>query len=152
LTLFSLTYRIERMKTEKFNIEKFVNVLKPLLLNNTDILFAYLHGSALHQDDFNDIDIAVYLAREATINNNPVDFEISLSLHLEKYLHFPIDIKILNFAPLSFCYHATKGILIFSINEDAREEFLCRTWSDYFDFKPTSQIFLKEAVVARVQH
>lgn len=30
------------------------------------------------------------------------------------------------------------------IDDSIREEFLCRTWSDYFDFKPVSRIYLKE--------
>lgn len=147
LTLFILAYRIKKMKIQEVNVKDIIAKLKSLLFDNKHIVFAYLHGSAVSQDDFQDIDIAVYLTNQAT-RSDLVDFEISLSLQLEKQLRIPIDIKTLNFAPLSFRYHASKGTLIFSRDEDVREEFLCRTWSDYFDFKPVAQLFLREAVVA----
>jgi len=49
---------------------------------------------------------------------------------------------------LSFRYHATKGKLILDGDEIIREDFLCRTWSDYFDFMPVLKIYLREAIGA----
>ncbi|MBN1273017.1 MAG: nucleotidyltransferase domain-containing protein [Candidatus Aminicenantes bacterium] len=115
---------------------------------NKTIIFAYLHGSFLEKENFNDIDIAVYLDKKTEVNSDPAGLEISLSLELEKCTQHPIDVKILNTAPLSFCYHATKGKLILSQDENTREEFLCRTWNAYFDFKPVSKIYLQESLIA----
>ncbi len=127
--------------------EKIIRELRNRLSKEKNIVFAYLHGSFLDENDFNDVDIAIFLDQK-TSEPNPVDFEISLSLKLEKSLNVSVDAKILNFSPLSFRYHATKGKLILSRDEAIRENFLCRTWSDYFDFKPVSKIYLREAIGA----
>ena len=65
-----------------------------------------------------------------------------------RFIPIEKDVKILNEAPLSFRYHSTRGYLLFSHDELIREEFLCRIWSEYFDFKPVSKIYLKEVAGA----
>mgnify|MGYP000133979725 CR=1 FL=1 len=127
--------------------DKLFQELRNRLAREKNIVFAYLHGSFLDKKDFNDIDIAVFLDPK-TVIPKPVDFEIALSLKLEKSLNVSVDVKILNFAPLSFRYHVTTGMAIFSRDEALREDFLCRTWSDYFDFKPVAKIYLREVIDA----
>jgi len=133
-------------KTSK-DKDKIIQELRNRLAQEKNIVFAYIHGSFLDENSFNDIDIAIFLGQKTAAPNH-VDFEISLSLKLEKSLNVSVDVKILNFAPLSFRYHATKGMLILDRDEIIREDFLCRTWSDYFDFKPVSKIYLREAIGA----
>lgn len=120
--------------------------LKEIIAKQKGILFAYLHGSFLSEDRFNDIDIAVYLSKKMSRSINPFDFENGLALEIDKALNLRIDVKILNFAPLCFNYRVTHGMLLFSRDELVREEFLCRTWSEYFDFLPVSGIYLKEVI------
>ena len=136
------------MKAKEVNKQKIIHKLKNLLEEEEIFIFAYLHGSILGEDEYNDVDIALYLDEKAVKKIDPVDFEISYSLRLEKYLNVPIDVKILNYAPLSFRYHATRRYLLFSRDDLIREEFLCRTWSEYFDFKPVSKIYLREIFFA----
>lgn len=136
------------MKTKEVKKEKTVQKLKTFLSEEKEIVFAYLHGSFLNEDEFNDVDIVLYLDEKILKKINPVDFEISLSLRLEKYLKVPVDVKILNCAPLSFRYHATRRYLLFSRDDLIREEFLVRTWGEYFDFKPVSKIYLRETFFA----
>ena len=125
-----------------------IDRLPKLLSEEKDIVFAYLHGSILSVPNYNDIDIGIYLDKSIIKDINPVDYQISLSLRLERHFKSPVDIKILNISPLSFRYHVSKGHLLFCRNDLIREEFLCRTWSEYFDFKPVSQIYLKESLSA----
>lgn len=136
------------MNTKEGNRQKIIHKLQKFLSEELEIVFAYLHGSFLSEDEFNDVDIAFYLDEKATKKIDLVNFEISYSLRLEKYLHIPVDLKILNCASLSFRYHATRGHLLFSRDDLIREEFLCRTWSEYFDFKPVSRIYLREIFFA----
>jgi len=124
-----------------------IRELRNRLSQEKNIVFAYVHGSFLDRNEFNDVDIVIFLDQKAAALN-PVDFEISLSLKLEKSLNVSVDLKILNFAPLSFRYHATMGRLILDHDKSIREDFLCRTWSDYFDFKPVAKIYLREAIGA----
>jgi predicted nucleotidyltransferase len=127
--------------------DKIVEELRHHLSEEKSIIFAYLHGSFLDDKGFNDLDVAIYMDQEASTKSEPVDLEISLSLKIEKFLRFPVDVKILNFAPLSFRYHVTKGNLILSRDEAVREEYICHTWSEYFDFQPVARIYLQEALV-----
>jgi len=122
--------------------------LKEQLSQNREISFAYLHGSFSEQAEFNDIDVALYLDDKFVSRIDPLDYEISLSLKLEKKIKIAVDVKILNFAPLCFKYQASCGKLLFSQNELKREDFLCSVWSEYFDFQPISKIYLKEGLNA----
>ena len=132
------------------NKRKFVSGLQKALAEDDRIVFAYLHGSFLDGDKFNDVDIALYLDENEFLKIVAADFEIALSLRVEKSLGLPVDVKILNHAPLSFRYHATRGYLLFCRNDSTWEEFLCRTWGEYFDFKPVSDIYLKEIFFASI--
>ncbi len=137
-----------RMKNGNMEGDLIIKKLRSLLSKEKGIYFAFIHGSFLSGADFKDIDIAVYLDDSTLKKIDRIDYELKLSLRLEKYVDKPIDVKILNEAPLGFRYHSTRGYLLFSHDEFIREEFLCRTWSEYFDFKPVSKIYIKE--VARL--
>jgi len=136
------------MKQKGLERDKIIKNLRERLSEDKRIVFAYVHGSFLEGRDFNDVDVAIYLGTGKETDTDPVDIEISLSLELEEEIHLPIDVKVLNNAPLSFCYHVTKGMLILSRDENLREEFVCRTWSAYFDFQPVSKIYLQESLIA----
>lgn len=123
--------------------EKVKNNLVRLLSKNDEIIFAYLHGSFIDAYWFRDIDIAVYLD-EKKVNKRALDYELSLSVELEKTLKLPVDIKILNYAPLSFRYKVTKGEKILSSNEEIRYKFLEDTWHRYLDFAPVENEFMNE--------
>lgn len=128
--------------------EKIIQQLKDLISLEGGVSFAYLYGSFLQGEKFNDIDIALYLDEGNNAPADIIDFEFSLSSKFEGIIKMPIDIKVLNKAPLAFKYQATCGRLLFSKDEFKREEFLCRTWSEYFDFLPLSKVYLDEVLNA----
>ena len=149
MTIFFQKYKIKKiMNTKEVKKQKVINKLEKILSEEEHIVFAYLHGSFLSEDEFNDFDIALYLDDKTEKKIDPANFEITYSLKLEKHLNIPVDVKVLNFAPLSFRYHSTRRYLLFSRDDLIREEFLCRTWSEYFDFKPVSRIYLRETFAA----
>ncbi len=122
--------------------------LSHFLAEQREVLFAYRHGSSLDQEYFNDIDAAVFLDEKTLAGLDACEYETSLSLALQNKIGYPVDVKIINQAPLSFRYQSTKGILLFSKDEAARENFLCRTWMEYFDFQQAAKIYLKESLRA----
>jgi hypothetical protein len=132
------------MKRNRIDSKKTLRLLTEFLQDRKEIVFAYLHGSFVGGHDFRDIDIAVFLENGSVPSGDHVEYEISLSLQLEKRLRLPVDVKILNNAPLSFRYHASRGILLLTRDESIRENFLTRTWSEYFDFLPLSRIYQEE--------
>ena len=132
------------MKKSEIDFEGAVQKLKDFLSGCEDIVFAYLHGSFVEGEEFRDVDVAVFLAGGTVRSRDDVEYEIALSLRLGKEMGLPVDVKLLNDAPLSFRYHASRGMLLMTRDESFREEFLNRTWGEYFDFLPLSRIYREE--------
>lgn len=129
-------------------MDKVIKKISEILSAKDEVLFTYLYGSFIEKEIFKDIDIALYLDEKMINEIDIVDYEIDLSLQIEKELKIPVDVKIINFAPLSFRYSVSCGFLLFSRDESKREEFLCNTWKEYFDFLPIAKIYLKEVLSA----
>ena len=104
-------------------------IIKEFLMGRKEVLFAYLHGSFL-SGPFRDIDIAVY-----TDGERDVFYELELERELEERLGFPVDVRVLNNAPISFRFKVLKGELLFSRDEEKRCEFESKTLGEYHDFK-----------------
>ncbi len=112
--------------------------IKERLDAQTDILFAYLYGSAVYHPDLlgGDIDVAVYLSPSKM--EKYIKREAELSALLVSLLHTDaIDLRILNVLPLVFQYGILKeGILILSRDEIQRTEFETRVTIRFFELKP----------------
>jgi len=134
------------VRIEENKKKKIVQRIRKILSKQKKIMFSYLHGSFLNEQEFSDIDIGVYLDEKGIQEIEPLEFEICLSLEIEKSIRMPVDVKLLNLAPLSFRYQVSCGYPLFSRVDLKREEFLCKTWSEYFDFQPVAKIYLKEVV------
>ena len=115
------------------------------LRGQPDISFAYLHGSFLKAERFRDIDVAVFLKNPAS---SPLPAEIRLETELSKVIKkFPVEVRVLNHAPLSFRYNVIKdGSVIVVVDDALRCEFMETTLRDYFDFAPFRRLYLKEAL------
>ena len=105
-------------------------------------MFAYLHGSFL-EDYFRDIDIAIYLNTE----KKNVLYALNLERELEEEVGFPVDVRILNHAPLSFKFGVIEqGVLLFSKDEERLCDFESLTIVEYHDFKFHREIYRREAL------
>ncbi|NCO61536.1 MAG: nucleotidyltransferase domain-containing protein [Deltaproteobacteria bacterium CG_4_8_14_3_um_filter_51_11] len=111
---------------------------------HAEILFSYLHGSFLAGDSPKDIDIGVYLSR---IPDSPLNYELNLEVALSDAVRIlPVDVRVLNSAPLPFQYAVLKdGIPLVVNDEEARCAFQERTIMRYFDFEPFLRRYLEEA-------
>jgi predicted nucleotidyltransferase len=119
--------------------------IESFLRGQPDISFAYLHGSFLKAERFRDIDVAVFLKNPAS---SPLPAEIRLETELDKVIkRFPVEVRALNHAPLSFRYNVIKdGSAIVVVDDALRCEFVETTLRDYFDFAPFRRLYLKEAL------
>jgi predicted nucleotidyltransferase len=131
-------------------IDRIKKTLQSRLEKQSQIVFAYLHGSVLSTDNPRDIDLAVYLyadefdelSREGEIN---LSFAIPLEMDLEKLLIQKVDLQVLNRAPLSFRYRViTDGILIVDKDSNLRCDFEYLSRVEYFDFGPRRNEYLRE--------
>lgn len=119
--------------------------IKERLQKRPDIIFAYLHGSFFTADSFRDIDLAVYLAN---VPASPLQTELALETELGNAIRdYPLDVRVLNNAPLSFRYNVIKyGKVLFASDDDARADFEETTLCNYFDFAPFRKMYLKETL------
>ncbi len=119
--------------------------IKAALRGRPDIIFAYLHGSFITGNRFRDIDVAIYLK---PLFSRPLPVELEIEGELNRIApKYPIEVRILNNAPLSFRYNVLKqGEPIVVLDDDLRCDFAEATLTNYFDFAPFRRIYLKEAL------
>ncbi len=121
--------------------KEIIDELTRLLKEREEIVFAYLHGSFLTHD-FRDIDVAIYLKED-----EDVLYEVELGVELEKILKFPVDVRVLNSAPLTFRFKVIKdGLLLFSRDERIRSDFEALTISEYHDFSYFRKRYRREVL------
>ncbi|MBC7104406.1 MAG: nucleotidyltransferase domain-containing protein [Firmicutes bacterium] len=122
-----------------------LRTISEVLRARPEIAFAYVHGSFVEEDrPFGDIDLAVYL--DPLPRGHPMHYELSLEVALEEHLRYPTEVRVLNTAPLGFCYNVLRtGRLLFARDDDARVEFQTRTLDYYFDYAPLLRRCFREA-------
>lgn len=136
--LMGFDFRTFHMKREEK--ERLVNRLKGLLEGVEGIVFAYAHGGFVELDTFRDVDVALWVKDSEEAFNYAVD----LSAKLEAEVGVPVDIHVLNDAPLSFRRHVfTKGVLLLSFDEGFRLRMLDETLRRYFDLKMLNRAVIK---------
>ncbi len=134
------------MSIEKTQI---VNALQHTLTEKKEILFAYIFGSFVDRETYRDIDVALYLKDPQGIDT--LWFELALEEELERRLHFPFDVRVINNAPLGFVYHVlAKKILVLDRDTDCRAKFESLVLREYFDFRHLLQEYLREVKNAPV--
>ncbi len=98
--------------------EKIINCIMNLLNEDRRILFAYVYGSFVQQEQFRDIDIAIYINNS---EKNPFvitsDLKEKLSRKLKKdgfnFIADDFDVRVVNDAPFTFLNRVIKeGILL----------------------------------------
>ena len=111
-----------------------IEQLAAALQNRDEVMFAYIYGSFAEGLPFHDIDVGVYLS-EIT-EEESTNYSLILGQMLSKELQVPVDIRVLNFAPVSFLYEVIRGNLIFERNEEIRIRVVEQTIQRYLDLKP----------------
>jgi uncharacterized protein len=110
------------------------------------VLFAFLYGSFLDGDFFRDIDLGVFV--KGVGSTDFWDYECGLSQKIEKALchPFPVEAKVINRAPISFCYHVIRGRLLFVRDESVMVGFMIRVARIYLDMAPLRRKYMLEAM------
>lgn len=73
--------------------------LADVLGQENDVSFAYLFGSFIEERRFHDIDVGIYVTAAARA---PVDRSLDLAARLSRAAGYPVDVRVLNDAPLTF--------------------------------------------------
>jgi predicted nucleotidyltransferase len=120
-----------------------VEQLRAILEKQDPIAFAYLYGSFAENLPFHDIDVGVYA--EGIGEQETTSYSIRLSEMMSSELGLPVDVRVLNFAPVTFLYHVFRGNLIHEKNELIRSQVMERTVQKYLDLRPILYRGMKEA-------
>ncbi len=123
-----------------------VEQLQRALAQRPEVVFAYLHGSFLFGIPFHDIDIALSIEDAYLQQVHPLDYILELSVCLSDAVHLPVDVHLLNEAPLGFQFYATAGQLLLSRDKARRYEFIEHVRRDYWDSEPMIRHHLREVL------
>lgn len=121
-------------------IERLVGILQP----HREILFSYVFGSFVEQIPFRDIDVAVYYAPDQYDNLNVLGYEQTLAQELMEKINLPVDVRVINHAPLGFLYSVTCGRVLTSRDDEFRCDLVERIWIEYLDYQPKALEFIHD--------
>ena len=126
------------------SLEALITALKSWLSGRPEILLAVLYGSAAEGSRFRDVDVAVYLDRTAAPASQDLDYEQSLVEESRQVVPYPVDVRVINQAPLAFRYNVTRGVSLVERDAGFLARFREATWDEYFDFQPVALRYLKD--------
>jgi len=133
----------QRFALTKDKIKKVKQKLVAALKRHKEISFAYLHGS-FGTLPFRDIDIGAYcfIPEDAVF-----DFELVMSAELGTVSEYPVDFKVLNYAPIGFQFSViNEGTLLFERNKTIRLNFLEGVGLRYMDYFEFSKSYFRELI------
>ncbi len=135
--------RVLNTEEKKHLIEK----IAAFLQERGYILFAYIFGSFTSGKSFNDIDVGIFISAEKP--ESLLGLELAMERELGDILHIPVDVRVINNAPLPFTYNVLKsGAVILDNNKSLRTDFEGLIYKKYFDYKHLRNEYLREIVNA----
>jgi predicted nucleotidyltransferase len=138
-------------KTEltKKERERLITAISGALEAKESVLFAYIFGSFVSGRTFNDIDIAIFI--RDTAQEHSLTTELTLEGELEKAFGLPVDVRIINNAPLTFVYNVLRHkIVIVERDRLFRTDYECLIFKKYADFSYLRKEYLREVINAPV--
>ncbi|MGB9700896.1 MAG: nucleotidyltransferase domain-containing protein [Thermodesulfobacteriota bacterium] len=123
--------------------ERIKHKLKNILENHKEIEFAFLYGSFLEKLPFHDLDLGIYV--QNIVKSSATTYALALIGELSRDLKIPVDVQVINFAPLTFIFNVLRGELIINRNDDLLSNIMEQTIKKYLDLKPVLYKATKEA-------
>lgn len=123
--------------------ERIKHNLKKILENYKEIEFAFLYGSFLEKLPFHDLDLGVYVKNIEEFS--AIDYALNLAAELAANLKIAVDVRVINFAPLTFIFNVLRGELLLNRNDDLLSKIMEETMQRYLDLKPVLYKATKEA-------
>lgn len=118
------------------------------LNGHEEITVAYVFGSFNNPVCFSDIDIALLTDEKIT---DSLNYELELEIELEDAVKYPVDVRVINNAPLAFCQNVIRhGRIILQRDPNLHADFMGRILKEYFDFVPFRRRYLKEVTNAPI--
>ena len=122
---------------------RIVDRLAAAFAREPNIAFAYLYGSFVDNEAFHDVDIGIYVSRCGPRQDTM--YVLDLTQRLAGLVPFPLDVRILNDAPVSFLYHVLKGRPIHIQDDEVLTNLMEQTVRKYLDMAPLLRPSTREA-------
>lgn len=139
------------MDKKNLSLKDKQNILKSIsdmLTAEECVIFAYVFGSFVSEDGFQDVDIGIFVDA-AKLERSPLDFELRAERELEAAVRMPVDVRIINSAPLSFVYNVLKRrIVVADKDASLRADFEGAVYKKYFDFLHLRKEYVREIINA----
>lgn len=140
---------IPKRRLSRKEKDALIGKISDILKTKEDMTFAYIFGSFVSEDYFKDIDIGIFISSQRLIS--PLRIELEMESELQDAIHIPVDVRIINNAPLPFVYNILKsGHLIADKNQALRSDFEGLVYKKYFDFRHLRNEYLREIINAPV--
>jgi len=123
-----------------------VKKITAVISGQPKIVFAFVHCSFLDGSFFRDIDLGIFVRG---INSTDFwDYEARLCRQIEEALNYlyVVELKVINKALLSFCYHVIRSQILFVRDEGSLTEFMARVARSYLDMAPIRHRYMIEAM------
>jgi len=130
MDIAKLEFKYRKLSDEQKR--KLLERLKKRLEDTSEIVFGYVHGGFLERNSFRDLDVAIWIRDSGKAFYYTVDF----SAKLEVEMGVPVDVQVLNEAPLPFKHYVfTRGRLLLSRDENLRLRLIDEVVRQYADLK-----------------
>ncbi|MBW1930948.1 MAG: hypothetical protein JRH08_10590 [Deltaproteobacteria bacterium] len=140
---------MDRIRAYKFSEEQkaqILSVVREVLAGEDQIIFAMVYGSFVEDVPFRDIDLGIYVKDLNTGSYFDYEFDISQKVQLALESNIPIDVRIINLAPLPFKFRVVTGKLLFTRDEEVWEEFAIEVARSYMDMAPLRERYILESI------
>ena len=129
------------MEKQTMKIQEIEEAAREIFSSRKEIIAAYLYGSFLKTEFFEDVDIGLLV--EDDFKPSAL-YEARIAGELEQRLKLNFDVRILNGRPVRFLFSVLKNSkLIYSRDERKRIEFESRVMREYIDMKPHHELYEK---------
>jgi predicted nucleotidyltransferase len=109
-----------------------------------EIKFAILYGSAAEGDDYNDLDVALYVDPALISGPDELYYSFRLEDELRQIVAHRVDVRVVNRAPAAFKFNVIKGIPLVIKDEAAYYDFRERSWAEYLNLEPLYRAYFAE--------
>ena len=137
----TIVHTVSPAQREQINLR-----LREELASVPGVRFAYLYGSILESDRIHDVDVGLFFNEVAAAH--PSSLLDHLSMTLRAAVPVPIDLRVLNDAPLSFLYHVLQGQLLCCRDEALLTNLMEDVAQRYLDLAPLLRRSTKDAFAA----
>jgi uncharacterized protein len=120
--------------------------ISAFLSRQPEIVFAFLYGSFLTDEFFRDLDLGIFLAPMPPSGSSAHEISLSYQLEAELKFSFPVEVKVINAAPVSFSFQVICGKVLFCRDDDRLTDFMEATVRKYLDFAPLRRHYIREAM------